>query len=74
MTLTADLRKKLDLSGQWQLAFDPTGEGLAKGWMDRNWPEAQSDWVQVPAVWNVTHPDAEGVGFLNPCWRIMLKS
>ncbi len=31
--------------------------------MAGNWPEAQADWVSVPAPWNITHPDAEGVGF-----------
>ncbi|UCC64406.1 MAG: beta galactosidase jelly roll domain-containing protein, partial [Anaerolineae bacterium] len=60
---TIDPREQLDLSGPWQLAFDPAGEGIGRDWMGSNWPEARSDWVQVPALWNVTHPDAEGVGF-----------
>ena len=63
MVLRAHERKRLDLAGEWQLAFDPAGEGLARGWTTGNWPTSQSDTVQVPAIWNVTHPDAEGVGF-----------
>jgi len=63
MTGTTDSRARLDLSGPWQLAFDPGGEGIRGGWTRENWPEARSVWVQVPALWNVSHPDAEGVGF-----------
>ena len=63
MTLMADSREQFDLSGQWQLVFDTAEEGLASRWMDGNWPEMRSDWVHVPALWNITHPDAEGVGF-----------
>ena len=63
MTGTTGSRARLDLSGPWQLAFDPGGEGIRGGWTRENWPEARSVWVEVPALWNVSHPDAEGVGF-----------
>jgi len=63
MTGTTGSRARLDLSGPWQLAFDPGGEGIRDGWMREGWPEARSVWVQVPALWIVSHPDAEGVGF-----------
>jgi beta-galactosidase len=60
---TTGSRARLDLSGPWELAFDSYGEGIRNGWMSGNWPEAGSDRVQIPAIWDVTHPDAEGVGF-----------
>jgi beta-galactosidase len=63
MTFTVNSRTRLDLSGPWQLAFDTGGEGIRAGWMEDNWPEDHSTWVQVPALWNITHPNAEGVGF-----------
>ncbi len=62
MAVGEELREQLDLSGPWQLAFDPLGEGIRRGWPRGSWP-ATSECVQVPALWNVTHPDAEGVGF-----------
>ena len=70
MALVAHSRARLDLSGPWQLAFDPGGEGVRDGWMAGNWPEARSDRVQVPAIWNVTHPDAGGVGFYRKAFTI----
>jgi len=51
------------LAGSWDLAFDPRAEGVRDNWMAGNWPDASSESVQVPALWNVTHPDADGVGF-----------
>ncbi len=56
-------RPRLELAGLWQLAFDPACEGIRAGWALGHWPEARAERVQVPALWNVTHPDAEGVGF-----------
>ena len=71
----ASSRMELDLSGAWQLAFDPAEVGHSSGWANGNWPESHSERVQVPALWNVSFPDAEGVGFyrkvfdLPPGWE-----
>jgi beta-galactosidase len=70
MALVPHSRARLDLSGPWQLAFDLGGEGIRDGWMAGSWPEARSDRVQVPAIWNITHPDAEGVGFYRKAFTI----
>src|SRR5439155_7195159 len=63
MTLTSPLRARLNLAGSWQLAFDSERIGLQAGWVSGRWPDAVSDVVQVPSIWNVTHPTIEGVGF-----------
>jgi beta-galactosidase len=57
------LRDQIDLAGAWELAFDPAGEGIAGGWAAGQWPRGRAETVQVPALWERTHPDAEGVGF-----------
>ena len=54
---------ELDLSGAWQIAFDPEEAGDRHGWTNGHWAEARSESVQVPAVWNIAFPDAEGIGF-----------
>lgn len=56
-------RMELDLSGAWQIAFDPEGVGDRQGWTNGHWPEARSESIQVPAIWNIAFPDAEGIGF-----------
>jgi beta-galactosidase len=63
MAIAADLRDRIDLAGAWQLAFDPDGQGIADGWASGAWPRDGAETVQVPAVWERTQPDAEGVGF-----------
>lgn len=63
MSSTSDPRESLDLSGSWELVFDPNDEGVAQGWMSGDWPARDAGPVHVPAVWNLTHPDAAGVGF-----------
>ena len=63
MTKESASRPRLSLAGEWQLAFDPAAEGIARGWPGAGWPADRADTVQVPAAWDVTHPDAEGVGF-----------
>jgi beta-galactosidase len=70
MTLTQNSRTRLELSGSWQLALDPRAEGVRGGWAAGRWPEDRSEQVQVPAIWNVTHPDAEGVGFYRRVFTI----
>jgi len=63
-------RARLDLSGPWQLAFDPGGEGIRAGWTEAAWPEDRAGPVQVPAIWNVAYPDAEGVGFYRKTFTV----
>ena len=63
MTSTASTRIELDLSGAWQIAFDPEEAGDRHGWTNGHWPEARSESIQVPAIWNIAFPDAEGIGF-----------
>jgi beta-galactosidase len=56
-------RLELDLSGTWQIAFDPGEAGDRQDWTNGHWPEARSESIQVPAIWNIAFPDAEGIGF-----------
>ncbi|MEA2595272.1 MAG: beta-galactosidase, partial [Thermomicrobiales bacterium] len=63
MTADATTRDRIDLAGQWQLAFDPDGEGARNGWTHGSWPDDRTNHVQVPSLWNLTHPDAEGAGY-----------
>ena len=63
MAIATDLRDRIDLAGAWQLAFDPAGQGIGEGWASGRWLHDRAETVQVPAVWERTHPDAEGVGF-----------
>ena len=63
MSSVESARSRLALSGLWQLAFDPSGDGIRSDWMAGNWPEDKSEWIKVPGIWNITYPDAEGVGF-----------
>ena len=63
MMSTASTRIELDLSGAWQIAFDPEEAGDRHGWTTGHWPEARSESIQVPAIWNIAFPDAEGIGF-----------
>ena len=62
-------RRRLSLAGEWQLAFDPRAEGLAQGWLSEGWPAARAERVQLPAAWETTHPDAEGIGFYRRTWE-----
>ena len=43
MTSTASTRSELDLSGTWQIAFDPEEAGDQQGWANGHWPEARSE-------------------------------
>src|SRR5689334_8434181 len=63
MTSIASTRSELDLSGVWQIAFDPGEVGDVQSWAKGHWPETSSVSIQVPAVWNIAFPDAEGIGF-----------
>jgi len=70
MTQFTGSRARLDLSGPWQLAFDVDGEGIRAGWTEAAWPEDRAGPVQVPAIWNVAYPDAEGVGFYRKTFQV----
>ena len=63
MALAAPTRELVDLSGAWQLVFDPDGAGLAGGWASGNYPQAQARRIEVPAPWNVEFPGVDGIGF-----------
>jgi hypothetical protein len=56
-------RKKIDLGGSWEIALDPKSEGLHSGWTEGGWPAQRSQPIQVPAIWNIEYPQADGVGF-----------
>ena len=70
MAIATDLRDRIDLAGAWQLAFDPAGQGIGDGWASGRWPHDRAETVQVPAVWERTHPDAEGVGFYRKVFTV----
>src|SRR5262245_58089257 len=63
MTSIASTRSELDLSGAWQIAFDPGEAGDRHGWTTGHWPEALLESIQVPAIWNIAFPEATGIGF-----------
>ena len=70
MSSAESARSRLALSGLWQLAFDPSGDGIRSDWMAGNWPEDKSEWIKVPGIWNITYPDAEGVGFYRKVFTV----
>ena len=43
--------------------MDPDRSGVGSGWTEGHWPGEQSEHIEVPALWNLTHPDFEGVAF-----------
>src|SRR5512146_3180904 len=73
--MTNQTRAQIDLSGIWQIAFDPENEGFRQGWPGAGWPEARSRPVHVPQIWNIEYPDEEGIAFyrttftIPPAWR-----
>lgn len=56
------LRSSVDLKGTWQLVFDKDGTGIERGWTRGEFP-AHAEAEQVPAIWEILHPDVQGVGF-----------
>lgn len=68
--MTNHAREQIDLSGIWQIAFDPENEGVRQGWPGANWPQARSLPVRVPQIWNIEYPDAEGVGFYRTTFSV----
>ena len=67
--MNSDSRQQLDLSGTWQIAFDPENNGLASGWTRGQFPRLASN-IDVPAIWNIEYPDAEGVGFYRKVFNV----
>src|SRR5688500_5651539 len=63
MTAAPTTRERLDLAGPWQIVFDPDGTGAQRGWTAGQYPAAQAESIQVPSIWNVAYPDAEGIGY-----------
>ena len=63
-------REKKDLSGTWQIAFDPQDVGSKEGWTHGNWPAEQTLPVHVPGIWNKDYPDADGVGFYQTTFTV----
>ena len=70
MMTQAGIHETISLAGAWQLAFDPAETGLAAGWHTGAWPEAQAETVHVPAPWDISHPQARGVGFYRRRFRL----
>lgn len=63
MTSDTGTRERIYLAGTWHLAFDPDGEGARNGWATDRWPDDRAIAVQVPSLWNLTHPDYSGAGY-----------
>ncbi|MGH2614579.1 MAG: glycoside hydrolase family 2 protein [Thermomicrobiales bacterium] len=63
MAVATDSRERIDLAGEWQIAFDPAGQGIAAGWASGSWPQDRAETTNVPGIWERTHPDTEGIGF-----------
>jgi hypothetical protein len=55
-------RQRIDLGGTWCLIFNPSPEQWGFSMQPDSWPAAQAALVQIPALWNITHPDVEGIG------------
>jgi beta-galactosidase len=65
-------RRRLDLAGQWDIAFDESGAGLGAGWATGAWPAALAEAIQVPALWTVTHPDKIGIAFYHKTFDVAM--
>ncbi|MGH2559198.1 MAG: sugar-binding domain-containing protein, partial [Thermomicrobiales bacterium] len=63
MTAQSTTCDRLVLAGTWQLAFDPAAAGGCEGSATGRWPDDRAVDVQVPSLWNLTHPDAQGAGY-----------
>ena len=53
-----NVRKRLDLNGAWELAFDPEERTARDAWIQGSWPDSVSKQVTGPSIWNVVQPDA----------------
>jgi beta-galactosidase len=68
--MTDNPRKKIDLGGPWEIVFDSQSEGLHLGWTNGGWPAQRSQSVQVPAIWNIEYPQADGIGFYRTIFTV----
>lgn len=56
------LRRRIDLAGSWEIIFNPSEDLFEDLIVPGSWPSSGSDKTDVPGLWNVTHPEQEGVG------------
>jgi beta-galactosidase len=68
--MTENPELEIDLSGIWQIAFDPEAVGVRQAWPSDQWPVDRSLPIRVPEIWNISYPDAEGVGFYRRTFTI----
>ncbi|RPI79652.1 MAG: hypothetical protein EHM41_23715, partial [Chloroflexi bacterium] len=68
--MTQNSREHIDIGGSWQIAFDPEDQGLKSGWTKGGWPEQNAQPIQVPAIWNIEYPQADGVGFYRTMFSV----
>lgn len=68
--MTQNSREKIDIGGSWQIAFDPQNQGLKSGWSRQGWPAQNAQPIQVPAIWNIEYPQADGVGFYRTTFSV----
>jgi hypothetical protein len=66
-------RETLDLSGSWELIFDNRNEGIEQGWIYQEWPEELVEPTNIPAIWNLTRPQYEGVVFYRKAFAVPLE-
>ena len=43
---------------------------LQKGWINGEWPDRLSQPILVPGLWNITYPEADGVGFYHTTFTV----
>ncbi len=60
-------RSALDLSGVWQIAFDPEAEGDAKGWAN-GIDKGLSFAIAVPGSWNEQLAEAGFMNYVGDAW------
>ena len=62
MLVAASAAERIDLNGEWRMAIDRAGTGVAEGWTANIPPAAEA--VTVPHTWNIgKYADYEGVAW-----------
>ena len=62
MLVAASAAERIDLNGEWRMAVDRAGTGVAEGWTAKIPPAAEA--VTVPHTWNIgKYADHEGVAW-----------
>jgi hypothetical protein len=56
------MRIESSLNGEWTLVLDPDDTGKDQQWFAADSPP-EGDTVSVPSVWDLWHPDYDGVGW-----------